>query len=255
MKPSLQKLQKIFKLEAERGYDNHAVVGGLERMMDSWEFEARLDEIPEDLIQYIRSRFHDYAHLSEKSRSETLQGLWRRVQRMENPTSELAIIQEENVSEDRISVNYQRPKRCRSQRLRVCWKMTNSIPEPEKADDEVQSLPFRTPISQVSEPSRPVVPTVEPKALSAPVTVLQGVGPRIAQNLNRLGLNTLRDMLYNFPRRYDDYSKLKPINRLFYGDEVTVIGTVKSVQTRTIRGGKASMVEALVSDSTGTLED
>ena len=41
MKPSIQKLKKIFKLEAERKYDNHAVVGGLERMLDYWEPEAR----------------------------------------------------------------------------------------------------------------------------------------------------------------------------------------------------------------------
>jgi len=34
MKPSLDKLYKFFKLEIERGCDNHAVVGGLERMLD-----------------------------------------------------------------------------------------------------------------------------------------------------------------------------------------------------------------------------
>ena len=53
MKPSIQKLQKFFTLEADRGYDNHAVMGGLARMLEHWEAEARRDEIPEEIIQAV----------------------------------------------------------------------------------------------------------------------------------------------------------------------------------------------------------
>ncbi len=89
--------------------------------------------------------------------------------------------------------------------------------------------------------------------MNAPITVIPGVGPRHAQTLSRLGLVTLRDMLYYFPRRYDDYSKLKPINRLWYGEEVTVIGTVQSISSRPLRGSSSHLVEAVVSDGTGAL--
>jgi ATP-dependent DNA helicase RecG len=71
--------------------------------------------------------------------------------------------------------------------------------------------------------------------------------------LNRLGLHSLGDALYYFPRRYDDYSLLKPINRLWYGEEVTVIGTVQSVSVRPIRGGKLKLVEAVISDGSGAI--
>jgi len=81
MNPSLQKLQKFFKLESERGYDNRAVVGGLGRMLDPWEAEARADGLPEELISAVISRLRDYHHLSAASRQEVLQGLWRRIQR------------------------------------------------------------------------------------------------------------------------------------------------------------------------------
>ena len=81
MKPSIQKLLKIFNLEADRGYDNHAVMGGLVRMLDHWVPEARNEGIPEDLIQAIIYRIEDYARLTAKSRSETLEGLKRRIQR------------------------------------------------------------------------------------------------------------------------------------------------------------------------------
>ena len=51
MKPSIEKLQKFFKLESEREYDDKAVMGGLSSMLDSWEADARSDGLPEDLIQ------------------------------------------------------------------------------------------------------------------------------------------------------------------------------------------------------------
>ena len=115
--------------------------------------------------------------------------------------------------------------------------------------------PLRLAQPKLKTLQRPAIPSpsVEPMALNAPITVLQGIGPRNAQNLARVGLHTLRDMLYYFPRRYDDYSKMKPINRLWFGEEVTVIGNVQSIATRPLRGGSGSLVEAVVSDGSGAL--
>jgi ATP-dependent DNA helicase RecG len=60
-------------------------------------------------------------------------------------------------------------------------------------------------------------------------------------------------MLYFFPRRYLDYSQLRPINRLFYGEEVTVLGVIESVSSRPARSGKMQLVEAIISDGSGAL--
>lgn len=89
--------------------------------------------------------------------------------------------------------------------------------------------------------------------MNASLTVLQGVGPRHAQTLGQLGMNTLGDMLYYFPRRYEDYSQLKPIKNLWVNEVVTVIGAVQSVTTRPIKGGKAQIVEVVITDGTGAL--
>ncbi len=92
-----------------------------------------------------------------------------------------------------------------------------------------------------------------PAALNAPLTVLQGVGPKHAGTLEGLGLRTLGDMLYDFPFRYEDYSQLKPIKSIWYGEQVTVIGTVQSVITRPIRNGSATIIEVILGDGTGNL--
>ncbi|GAP06791.1 ATP-dependent DNA helicase RecG [Anaerolinea thermolimosa] len=110
------------------------------------------------------------------------------------------------------------------------------------------------------DPSEESKPAPQPRVphrlnidLNAPVTVIPGVSKQKAAILARLGLHTLEDVLYYFPRRYDDYSRMKPINRLTYGEEVTVLGTIVAVQTRPIRGGKSQLTEAVLSDGTGTL--
>jgi ATP-dependent DNA helicase RecG len=104
------------------------------------------------------------------------------------------------------------------------------------------------------QPLKAAAPFNAGAGLDAPLTVLHGVGPETESKLKRLGLQTLRDVLLYFPRRYDDYSKLKTINRLEYGEECTLIGAVWEAHTRRIRGGQATLLKVVVSDSTGMLE-
>jgi len=246
MKPSIQKLQKFFKLEAERGYDDRAVVGGLERMLAPWEAEAWADGVPEELITAVLTRLRDYHRLSPNSRQEVLQGLWRRIQRGTETLAEMDL--DEKLAEPE-PVAAMEPAQIEED---------SSVEIELDIDVAVEQLqpPTRTKRERPPRPARspqPSLPAEQPIALSASVTVLPGVGPRHGQTLKRLGLETLGDMLYYFPRRYDDYSQLKPINRLWYGEEVTVIGTVQSAVTRPVRSGKISLTEAVVSDGSGSL--
>jgi len=126
-----------------------------------------------------------------------------------------------------------------------------STPEPApRPAPHPQPVPAHHPAPGRSD-NRPGSGTSKrPIALNAALTVLAGVGPRHASMLTRLGLNTLGDMLYNFPRRYDDYSALKPIRDIFYGQQVTVIGEVTMLNSRPLRGGKTSLTEAVINDGT-----
>ena len=90
------------------------------------------------------------------------------------------------------------------------------------------------------------------RELERPVTDLEGVGPKIGEKLAALGLQTLRDWLYFFPRRYDDYSRMLPLNRLQPGLVVTVIGTVRHLAA--IKGRKGlDVLNVTIEDGTGNL--
>ncbi len=276
MKPSILRLQKIFKLEAERGHDNRAVMGGLDRMLEMWESEARADSIQEELIQAVITRLRDYSRLSPASRAESLDGLWKRIQRetgdtKSKPTSPAKKPQWTPPPPRRSEPGLPAPSSKASEKLAIesdqvlAGSTNESLTPPgsqpvevhQNEDHESEEDDYFQPVEELPsvQPARQPASgyTGEPAALSAPVTVLQGVGPRLGNTLGRLGIHTLGDMLYYFPRRYDDYSKLTPINRLRYGEEVTVIGTIKSVSNRPLRSGKMQLVEAIVSDETAAL--
>jgi len=228
MQPSLEKLRKFFRLEHKNGYENSAVIGGLSNMLNFWEGEARADGIDEAVIQAVVQRLRSYEKLTPESRADALQGLWKRIQ--------------ETYPDDKKKTGAAKPQP-------VPPEQTDSSVPPESVKERRQPAP--PPPRSESAPGGKTSAT--PAALNAELTVLQGVGPRHAQTLQKLGLHTLGDMLYYFPYRYEDYSQLKPIKNLWYGEQVTVIGVVQSVSSRTVRGGKMQLVEAIISDGTGAL--
>src|SRR5687767_12174743 len=79
MQPSLEKLRKFFRLEHEYGYANSAIIGGLAKMLDYWEGEARADGTQEEVIQAVLQRLRSYDGLSPQSRADVLKGSWKRI--------------------------------------------------------------------------------------------------------------------------------------------------------------------------------
>jgi len=93
------------------------------------------------------------------------------------------------------------------------------------------------------------------KALAGSIQALRGIGEKNAKYYTKLGIHTVYDLLRYFPRRYQDFSKLKTINRLEYGEELSVIGTLSSdLYTRTAKRGNLKITEATLSDGTGSIK-
>ena len=85
--------------------------------------------------------------------------------------------------------------------------------------------------------------------LAQPVTVLSGVGPKKQQALNKLGINTIEDLLVDYPFRYDDFTT-KKVDEIADEEKVTLKGVVGSEPVLTRFGRRKSRLNfRLVLDS------
>lgn len=74
--------------------------------------------------------------------------------------------------------------------------------------------------------------------LNQPVTVLTGVGPKRALELKKLGLETVRDVLFSFPRSYKDFQTVLQPHEVRPGEEQLVCGALFYLQERPIPQGR-----------------
>ncbi|MDX1614164.1 MAG: ATP-dependent DNA helicase RecG [Candidatus Promineifilaceae bacterium] len=214
-------LERVINLEAKQGYQDKAVVGGIRQFAAFWIDQAReeaVDEVDLAFIEQVAEALRDYSRMSGRE------------------------AREKQVAEVRSRL------KARQERLKGMPTVATPKATPEP--------PARTPVPRPTEPrptmAEPVIVEADPEGLRQSVTEIKGVGPQIARYLSRMGIDTIWDLLYTFPRRYDDYTLLKPINRLAYGDTVTVIGTVW--ETRARRARDHQLVQTVISDGTGSIQ-
>jgi ATP-dependent DNA helicase RecG len=90
--------------------------------------------------------------------------------------------------------------------------------------------------------------------LQLPLQYLKGVGPRKAADLKRAGLVTVEDLLFRFPLRYEDRSRLQPIVSIKPGQTVAVSGEVLHASLQTTRRAGFRLFTALVQDPSGQIQ-
>ena len=96
-------------------------------------------------------------------------------------------------------------------------------------------------------------PQVNPRgpSIDSPVSEIPGIGFSNSKALAKQDVYTVRDFLYYFPRRYDDYSSFKAINRVLPDEVVSIIGVVRSITSG--QKGKYQITEVTISDGTGIM--
>jgi ATP-dependent DNA helicase RecG len=82
---------------------------------------------------------------------------------------------------------------------------------------------------------------------------LEGLGPKKTAALSQMGIHSLLDLLFHYPRRYVDRTRQEAIQDLAENTEVTVVGEVRQVDSRRVRGNR-SMVTATITDGSGRLK-
>ncbi|MFM7784450.1 MAG: ATP-dependent DNA helicase RecG, partial [Gammaproteobacteria bacterium] len=83
-----------------------------------------------------------------------------------------------------------------------------------------------------------------------PVSVLRGVGPRLAAILADYGIHTVADLLFHLPLRYQDRTRITPVAKLAPGVEAVVEGEVLGVR---VEFGRRRSLACSLADASGVL--
>ncbi len=244
MTPSFKNLEKILQQEQKLGYQNKAVIGGIDRFVKNWvprALQEATDKSQRLLIEKIAIDLKHYGQSeSVTEREKILANLLERFP--------MQMKGESGPSDSRHS-------RSSSEGLNPIpsssWSSTpRSSSSRPKASLQDQPKSSRRPSPPPSAQSFGNAPE---GGLNAPVTRLSGISAAYAHKLQNLGVTTVDDLLTLYPNRYDDYRSLKTINQLAYGEDVTIMAQIWQVKQKKTRNGRP-IVTALLSDGTGTIE-
>lgn len=229
------RLERVLELEVQQGYQDKAVVGGIRQFAVYWVGQARegtIDEADRALVEQISEVLMSYGRLpGTEARSRAIESLVASLQRRRSRLGMGEPVQEKA-------------------EVKAIPTPAKTVSSPAAARIARDSVP-RVPREPKAQPEPPLEP--DPEGLAQPVTTVKKVGPKMAEKLQKLGVETVLDLLYLFPRRYDDYTLMKPINRLQYGEYVTIIGTIWQTKARRSRNNQV-VVQSIINDGTGSVQ-
>ena len=90
-------------------------------------------------------------------------------------------------------------------------------------------------------------------ALETPLYEVIGARAPFLRRLEKLGMKTVGDLLWHFPVRYDDFSKIYTISELEPGQQATIQGIIEEVHARHSFRRGMNIVEAVIADETGSV--
>jgi len=90
--------------------------------------------------------------------------------------------------------------------------------------------------------------------LDTPIINVNRVGQTTAKRLVKIGILTVRDLLFYFPYRYDDYRHISKIDKLIPGTSANIIGQIQLLQNRRAHRRRMYITEALVADETDSIK-
>lgn len=91
-------------------------------------------------------------------------------------------------------------------------------------------------------------------SLDTPIESVPKVKKTIVPALKHLGIKTIRDLLFHFPARYEDFSNVKTVDEIVPNEIVTVQGTVERITMRRTSRKGLVIVEATIQDETGKIK-
>jgi ATP-dependent DNA helicase RecG len=244
MPTAFDKLEKFLRLEQSQGFLNRAVIGGFDGFADIWRNEALRETQDQSKIKRINEMADlllHYAEADPAGRSRAVNDL-------------LGQLAQDPQDRTPRKPPLRKPGAAPASPSSAEPALPSGTAPAPPSSTEPAPPPSAAPAPPSSAAPAPATPSERPgTGLDAPVSTLPGVSTAYTARLRRLEIDTVGDLLYHFPHRYDDYSSLKPINQLEYGDETTVVGTIWETRSRKSRGGR-EIITSVIADASGTIE-
>ncbi|MCI0714670.1 MAG: DEAD/DEAH box helicase, partial [Chloroflexi bacterium] len=269
MPSALEKLVKILRLEQETGHKNTAVIGGLESFVANWTKEAHTQARTDEhhaLVEELARAIDYYSGLDDREgRYNTVRYMLGRIT---GRTDALPQFVYDWTEEDQQRLEAESP--AVSQREEVVHEP--DLPKDDDRDIFAESIeviqtidtPSPSPVQHLLVKTFPKPRRIRRDELSVqeqldrwrvldqPVNKLKGVGNRRQEQLARLGIETVGDLLLTFPRRYDDYTQVLPLNKIIPMEQVSAVGTIKEFSEKVTRDNRRYL-RVTLEDMTGRL--
>jgi len=90
--------------------------------------------------------------------------------------------------------------------------------------------------------------------LSTPIEQIPRIGPVFQKKLKKLGVKTIRDILYHFPHRYEDFSNIVPISKVKINENYCILGKILEIKNTRTWKRRMFLTQAIVQDKTGAIK-
>jgi len=239
--PYIEKARKVLQLEQRTNHQDKVVKpGGLELFVVRW---------AEEISAICKSAGLDLGPIHRFT--EHLEGYRRQdpMQRAASLRAALAILDSLDNKRQNSKATPTTPTTPATPATPATQTKTSNPARTGKADGKLSPPAPHNPIrlDAAMSPSHTAL-----TLLSADVTAVPGVGPSAAARLHHLGIRTVRDLLFYFPREHRDYSKLEKIANIPFGEVTTTLGLIWDVESTRTSGGRTRTI-ATISDETGKL--
>jgi ATP-dependent DNA helicase RecG len=87
-----------------------------------------------------------------------------------------------------------------------------------------------------------------------PIESIYGIGPKIMNLLGKMNIETVGDLISHYPFRYDDFSKITPIQNVTPADNIAVRGKILAIKNERSFRQRINITQAIVEDETGSLK-
>ena len=228
--------RKMLELEGARGYNDTAVIGGLDRFLER--------RRPDLIATSGHPNFAELLMVSYASMSPSQRREW---------VGNLLAVLEDSTPKDSSTKGADHEAEQPAPLYPVAPVQGSDTARTSDNGDSGAA-----PSADYGQPIRPHAPSASRASmplgasLESPVDRLRGVDTKLSARLRRLGVSTIRDILYLLPRRHNDFSQVARISELVPGQDQTIVATVWEAREITM-GQKLRATETVVSDETGNI--